>query len=86
MSKIPGLTGAKLIKALQNIGFEDVRTKGSHHFLKHPDGRVTTVPVHRGETISYTLNINDLGLFEPAAWLVVDDQDCTDLRECLLAF
>jgi predicted RNA binding protein YcfA (HicA-like mRNA interferase family) len=55
MSKIPGLTGAKLIKALKKIGFEDVRTKGSHHFLKHIDGRMTTVPVHRGETIGVGL-------------------------------
>jgi predicted RNA binding protein YcfA (HicA-like mRNA interferase family) len=27
------------------------RTKGSHNFLKHPDGRATVVPVHSGETI-----------------------------------
>ena len=25
--------------------------KGSHHFLRHPDGRVTVVPVHAEETI-----------------------------------
>lgn len=24
--------------------------KGSHHLLRHPDGRTTTVPVHAGET------------------------------------
>ncbi len=29
------------------MGFAVVRTKGSHHRLRHPDGRVTTVPVHR---------------------------------------
>ena len=28
-----------------------VRTRGSHVFLRHKDGRVTTVPVHAGETI-----------------------------------
>ncbi|MCC5840391.1 MAG: type II toxin-antitoxin system HicA family toxin [Opitutales bacterium] len=27
------------------------RIRGSHHFLKHPDGRATVVPLHRGETI-----------------------------------
>ena len=27
------------------------RTRGSHVFLSHPDGRTTTVPVHSGETI-----------------------------------
>jgi predicted RNA binding protein YcfA (HicA-like mRNA interferase family) len=24
---------------------------GSHHRLKHPDGRVTTVPVHKNEDL-----------------------------------
>ncbi|MBU4367081.1 MAG: type II toxin-antitoxin system HicA family toxin, partial [Verrucomicrobia bacterium] len=31
--------------------FDLIRIKGSHHFLRHPDGRCTVVPVHRGETI-----------------------------------
>ena len=31
------------------------RVKGSHHFLRHPDGRVTVVPVHAGETIGLGL-------------------------------
>jgi len=41
----------KRIKTLQRAGFHDVRIRGSHHFLRHPDGRVTVVPVHTGETI-----------------------------------
>jgi predicted RNA binding protein YcfA (HicA-like mRNA interferase family) len=36
---------------LKKAGFEEVRQKGSHVFLKHPDGRRTVVPVHAGETI-----------------------------------
>jgi predicted RNA binding protein YcfA (HicA-like mRNA interferase family) len=28
-----------------------IRVKGSHHFLRHDDGRVTVVPVHAGEII-----------------------------------
>ncbi len=28
-----------------------MRQKGGHVFLKHPDGRTTVVPVHRGEEI-----------------------------------
>ncbi len=28
-----------------------IRVKGSHHFLRHPDGRTTVVPVHAGETL-----------------------------------
>ncbi len=51
MSELPALKGSRLIKALKKGGFEVIRTKGSHHFLKHPDGRTTVVPVHRGETI-----------------------------------
>jgi predicted RNA binding protein YcfA (HicA-like mRNA interferase family) len=50
MSSSPTLTGKKLIKALKKIGFEVVRSKGSHHFLQHSDGRCTVVPVHTGET------------------------------------
>lgn len=51
MSRFPAPTGKQLIKALGTFGFERVRIKGSHHFLRHPDGRRTVVPVHRGETI-----------------------------------
>lgn len=28
-----------------------MRIKGSHHVLRHSDGRTTVVPVHAGETI-----------------------------------
>jgi predicted RNA binding protein YcfA (HicA-like mRNA interferase family) len=40
-----------VIAALQRAGFSVLRIKGSHHFLQHPDGRRTVVPVHSGETI-----------------------------------
>lgn len=43
--------GRELIRALQRAGFTVVRIKGSHHFMRHPDGRTTVVPVHAGETI-----------------------------------
>jgi predicted RNA binding protein YcfA (HicA-like mRNA interferase family) len=51
MSTFPAIKGSQLIKALRRLGFEVIRIKGSHHFLLHPDGRCTVVPVHRGETI-----------------------------------
>ena len=51
MSGLPALTGKHLIKALKKIGFEVVRSRGSHNFLQHSDGRCTVVPVHAGETI-----------------------------------
>ncbi|GIV61011.1 type II toxin-antitoxin system HicA family toxin [Rhodocaloribacter litoris] len=51
MTKLPSLTGKMIIKALGKAGFKVVRVKGSHHFLRHEDGRTTVVPVHAGETI-----------------------------------
>ncbi|MGB9754354.1 type II toxin-antitoxin system HicA family toxin [Roseiflexus castenholzii] len=36
---------------MRKAGFEVIRVKGSYHFLQHPDGQRTVVPVHRGETI-----------------------------------
>jgi predicted RNA binding protein YcfA (HicA-like mRNA interferase family) len=51
MSKLPALTGREVVEALVGAGFVVVRTRSSHHFLRHPDGRTTVVPVHAGETI-----------------------------------
>ena len=51
MTKLPGLTGKELLSALKTAGFDVIRVKGSHHFVRHPDGRATVVPVHAGETI-----------------------------------
>lgn len=51
MPRSPRLTGKELIKLLEKQGFAVVRIKGSHHRVRHPDGRITTVPVHRGEII-----------------------------------
>ena len=51
MSRLPRLKGKELIRLLEKAGFEVLRTRGSHVFLKHRDGRVTTVPVHSGETL-----------------------------------
>jgi predicted RNA binding protein YcfA (HicA-like mRNA interferase family) len=51
MTRLPRLKGKELVRILQRLGFIIVRTRGSHIFLRHPDGRVTTVPVHAGETV-----------------------------------
>ena len=47
--KLPRLTGKDLLAALGRLGFQLVRIRGSHHFVRHPDGRQTVVPVHAGE-------------------------------------
>ncbi len=49
--KVPRVTGKEEVAALGRLGFEVIRVRGSHHLLRHPDGRATVVPVHRGETI-----------------------------------
>ena len=51
MSRPGSLTGKVVIKGLRRCGSEVIRAKGSHHFLRHPDGRCRVVPVHSGETI-----------------------------------
>ena len=47
MTSLPALTGGEIVKA----GFQIVRQKGSHVKLAHHDGRVTVIPVHKGESI-----------------------------------
>lgn len=51
MSGEPSFSGKKLIRILSRLGFEVARIKGSHHFLRHPDGRTTVIPVHGNEDI-----------------------------------
>jgi len=38
-TKYPKFSGKELIIELGKLGFEVSRIKGSHHFLKHRDGR-----------------------------------------------
>jgi predicted RNA binding protein YcfA (HicA-like mRNA interferase family) len=51
MTALPAVTGKDFIAALKKAGFEVARVKGSHHFLRHADGRTTVIAVHAGETI-----------------------------------
>ena len=55
MGNIKSLSGKKLISILLSIDFTVIRVKGSHHFLKHDDGRITVVPVHKNENIGIGL-------------------------------
>ena len=51
MSKLRPIEADKVVKALSKLGFEISRQKGSHLVMKHPDGRVTVVPIHGGEEL-----------------------------------
>lgn len=50
MSNIPQISGKELVKALQKIGFEKIRQKGSHIRLvrmKKDSKEVLTIPDHK---------------------------------------
>jgi len=51
LSKLKRADAETIVKALAKIGFQPVRQHGSHLVMKHPDGRLTVVPVHRGEEL-----------------------------------
>lgn len=51
MTSFPAVKGKDLIAALRSQGFTVIRVRGSHHFIRHADGRATVVPVHAGETL-----------------------------------
>ena len=52
MAKVPVLKPKQVISMLERLGFEEARQRGSHKQFRHPDGRSTTVPFHRGRDIS----------------------------------
>jgi predicted RNA binding protein YcfA (HicA-like mRNA interferase family) len=65
MSKLPILSGEKIVKILQKAGFEIIRQRGSHMLLRHRDGRTTVVPIHKSYDIDRSLLrkiINDADL------------------------
>jgi predicted RNA binding protein YcfA (HicA-like mRNA interferase family) len=41
-----------LNRLLEKAGFKVARVAGSHHIMRHPDGRGTTVPVHPGRDVA----------------------------------
>lgn len=51
MTRLPILKAKELIRILKELGFEEMRQKGSHIFFQHSDGRTTVVPVHLNEDI-----------------------------------
>lgn len=52
MGTIPVLKPREVVRILEGLGFEQIRQRGSHRQFRHPDGRFTTVPDHKGRDIS----------------------------------
>jgi len=44
---LPSVSGQQVVAALGRAGFEQVSQRGSHLKLRHPDGRLAIVPLHR---------------------------------------
>ena len=65
MPKLPVLKPQEVVSRLEWLGFVEVRQRGSHKQYRHPDGRGTTVPFHKGRDISPVLLRNlarDIGM------------------------
>jgi predicted RNA binding protein YcfA (HicA-like mRNA interferase family) len=65
MGTIPVLKPHEVSALLESWGLKEVRQRGSHKQYRHPDGRTTTVPFHRGRDISpvlLRLIARDLGM------------------------
>jgi predicted RNA binding protein YcfA (HicA-like mRNA interferase family) len=52
MPPVPSLPGDRIVRALERTGFKVASVRGSHHIMRHPDGRGTTVPVHPGRDVA----------------------------------
>ena len=51
MSRLYPIKPSEVIRILSRFGFERIRQKGSHIYFRHPDGRSTVVPFHKGEDL-----------------------------------
>jgi predicted RNA binding protein YcfA (HicA-like mRNA interferase family) len=51
LSKLKRADAETIIKALAKIGFQPIRQHGSHLVMKHPDGRLTVVPIHKRDEL-----------------------------------
>jgi predicted RNA binding protein YcfA (HicA-like mRNA interferase family) len=54
MPKLPVLK-QEVVARLEKLGFVEARQRGAHKQFRHPDGRGTTVPFHKGRDISPVL-------------------------------
>lgn len=52
MGDVPVLKPREVVRLLERLGFREVRQHGAHRQFRHADGRLTTVPFHKGHDIS----------------------------------
>ena len=53
MTKLPQVSGARLVRTLARAGFREVHRKGSHVMLVHTSDptRIAVVPVHKARML-----------------------------------
>ncbi len=51
MTRLPPLESREVVQALQRLGFEKVRQKGSHALFHHEDCRRAPIPIHPTKSI-----------------------------------
>jgi predicted RNA binding protein YcfA (HicA-like mRNA interferase family) len=69
MAKI--LKPLELCRILEGLGFVRIRQRGSHVQYRHPDGRQTTVPLHKGRDLAPGLSrqiARDIGMTLDELW------------------
>jgi predicted RNA binding protein YcfA (HicA-like mRNA interferase family) len=62
---LPVLKPREAVRILEQLGFTQVRQRGSHRQFRHPDGRQTTVPDHGSRDLSPIILrqiIKDIGI------------------------
>jgi predicted RNA binding protein YcfA (HicA-like mRNA interferase family) len=65
VSKLSPTKPDRVVRVLQKLGFKRIRQSGSHAVFYHPDGRWTTVPIHKGKDVARgTLHkiLKDIGI------------------------
>lgn len=64
MPNLPVLKPQEVVPRLEALGFIKVRQRGAHQQFRHPDGRGTTVPFHKGWDIPPRSFARSLGTSE----------------------
>jgi predicted RNA binding protein YcfA (HicA-like mRNA interferase family) len=47
----PRVTAEQILRVLRRVGFEEVRSSGSHRILRNADGKRVTIPYHAGQIL-----------------------------------
>ncbi len=55
MPKLPVLKALEVVARLEALGFVEARQRCAHKQFRHPAGRGTTVPFHKGRDVSPVL-------------------------------